>query len=140
MILDVEQELHVPAEILDALGELARHVERQSGLGGAVDAEAAHAAVGEIAQRAVGDVLADQRDGAQPLGMRLDGIDDETVVGAVEPGLHHDAAREARGVEHGEIMIERHRRRRVETVRGPGIFLARAEHVAVAVGGAAAEA
>ena len=66
MILDVEQELHVPAEVLDALGELARHLERQSGLGGAVDAEAAHAAVGEIAQRAVGDVLADQRDGAKP--------------------------------------------------------------------------
>ena len=50
MILDVEQELHVPAEVLDALGELARHLERQPGLGGAVDAEAAHAGVGQIAQ------------------------------------------------------------------------------------------
>ena len=67
MILDVEQELHVPAEVLDALGEPARHLERQPGLGGAVDAEAAHAGVGQIAQRAVGDVLADQRDGAQPV-------------------------------------------------------------------------
>ena len=48
MILDVEQELHVPAEVLDALGKLARDVERQPGFGGAVDAEAAHAAVGQI--------------------------------------------------------------------------------------------
>ena len=52
MILDVEQELHVPAELLDALGEPARHVERQPGPGGAVDAEAAHAGLGQIAQRA----------------------------------------------------------------------------------------
>ena len=65
MVLDVEQELDVPAELLDALGELARHIEREPGLGGAVDAEAAHAGLGEIAQRAVGDVLADQRDGAK---------------------------------------------------------------------------
>ena len=68
-------------------------------------------------------------------GMRLDGIDDEAVVVAVEPGLHHDAALEAGGAEHGEIVFEIHRRRRVEAVRGPGIFVARPEHVAVAVGG-----
>ena len=68
-------------------------------------------------------------------GMRLDGIDDEAVVGAVEAGLHHDAALEARGGEHGEIIVERDRRRRVETVGGPGIFVARPEHMAVAVGG-----
>ena len=135
MILDVEQELHVPAEVLDALGELARHLERQPGLGGAVDAEAAHAAVGQIAQGAVGDVLADQRDGAEPAGVRLDGVDDEAVVGAVQAGLHHHAALEARGGEHGEIIVEHHRRRRVETVGGPGIFVARPEHMAVAVGG-----
>ena len=96
MILDVEQELDVPAEVLDARGEPARHLERQPGLGGAVDAEAAHAGLGEIAQRAVGDVLADQRDGAKLFRMRLDGVDDEAVVGAVEAGLHHDAALEAR--------------------------------------------
>ena len=66
VILDVEQELHMPAEILDALGELARDIEVKPGLGGAVDAKAAHARLGEIAQRAVGDVLVDQRDGAQP--------------------------------------------------------------------------
>ena len=48
----------------DAFGKAARGLERQPGPGGAVDAETAHTAVGQIAQRAVGDVLADQRDTA----------------------------------------------------------------------------
>ena len=78
-----------------ALGEATRHVEAEPGLGGTVDAETAHAAFGEIAQFAVRDAFADQRDAAQPAGMRLDRVKDETVVVAVERGLHQDAAREA---------------------------------------------
>ena len=135
MILDVEQELHMPAERLDARGEPARHRKRQPGPGGAVDTEAAHAAVRQIAQRAVGDVLADQRDAAQPVGMRLDDVDDEAVVVAVEPGLHQHAALEAGCAQHCQIIVERDRRRRVQPVGGPRIFIAGAEHVAVAVGG-----
>ena len=40
------------------------------------------------------------------VGMRLDGVDDEAVVGAVKAGLHHDAALEAGGAEHGEIVVQ----------------------------------
>ena len=135
MVLDVEQELHVPAQLLDALGQPARHAELQAGPGGAVDAETANAGLGQAPQLIVGDVLADQRDAAQPAGVCLDRIDDEAVVVAVEPGLHQHAAREARGVEHREIVVEIHRRRRIEPRRGVGILVPRAEHVRMAVCG-----
>ena len=65
MVLDVEQELHVHAEALHALGKLSRDVEGEAGLGRAVDAEAAHAAARQVLKLAVGDALADQRDAAQ---------------------------------------------------------------------------
>ena len=65
----------------------------------------------------------------------LDRIDDETIVVAVEPGLHQHAALEPDRAVHGEIILQEHRRRRVEPRGRVGILVLRPEHMRVAVHG-----
>ena len=134
-IFDVHQELRMPTQPRHACGEFSRRIELHAHFRHQIRTKAAHAGLVQRIEFGISHVFAQQRNGAQPATGLRHGIHDHLIVGAVHARLHHHATRNADGVVHGEIVFQKHRRLRVQTVIGIAVFFALAEDVRVAVAG-----
>ena len=137
-LVDMQQQLDVPAQRLQPLGDAAQLGERLEGIAariGDVDADAAGAPLMHGLELGIGDAGADRNDGAQAVGMGADIVERGAVVGAVDAGLGDDPARDAEHLVQMLVGRGQRIRRRVAARRRPRIGRRRAEDMGVAVAG-----
>ena len=88
-------DLHVPAEVVDALRQRLEHVDRRRAGLHQVEADAAHAEIVQALELGVGHARVDDGDAARRRPDLRHAVQRAGIVGAVGRGLHYDVARRA---------------------------------------------
>ncbi len=134
-ILRFEVDDDVPAERLDALGDLDQHFARRhvDETLDEVEAHAAHAGGIELAELLVGEISGHSRDAARAAVRRPQRIDHRAIVGAVTRRLHDHVALEAEIVAQLPELLLRRVARRVLALRRIWKLVARTEDVTMRV-------
>lgn len=120
-VAHVHQELQVPAQRCDEVGDGLHLVVAHAALEKCVDAHPAHAQGVHVLQCRAGHGAVDHGHAAQALRVALQGGQHAPVVGAVGADLHQHPALHAQPVEHAQIGGLRRRRGRVAAVGGQWI-------------------
>ena len=99
-------DLHVPAEVVDALRQRLEHVDRRRAGLHQVEADAAHAEIVQALELGVGHARVDDGDAARRRPDLRDAVERAGIVGAVGRGLHDDVARRADALLQKPIVVD----------------------------------